>query len=149
MRKTLTVIAALAIALSLVACKGGNKGIKLGEKHEVGDDASFSIHAADQKSNGKAVKIPEAYLKEKGYMVIHAYAGGTPGEVIGVSELLQAGEAENIRVKLEKKLSTSANVWPMLHTENNNNSTYDGVAVDLPAKVNNAVVTVKIRVTLR
>ena len=36
------------------------------------------------------------YLKEKGYLVIHADQGGTPGEQLGVSELLEPGETKNV-----------------------------------------------------
>ena len=52
-------------------------------------------------------------------------------------------------MKLDKPLKETANVFPMLHTENNGNTSYDGVTVDLPAKVNEAVVTIAIKVTVR
>jgi hypothetical protein len=146
---------AACVALASSAC-GGGKGVKLGEKHEVGDKASFSLTAADQTSNGKSVKVPEAYLKgSKGYVAIHADANGSPGPVLGVSDQLPAGETEDIHVKLKSPLKASTNVWPMLHLETNNNSTYDfpgpaeGPQLDGPAKVNNAVVVIKIHVKVR
>jgi hypothetical protein len=149
MRTVLKWVLVVATCAALAACNKSGKGIKLGNEHVIGDDATFSIHAADQSGGGKAVKIPEVYLKEKGYLVIHADEGGAPGEQLGVSELLDAGETKNVRVKLDKPLKATAKVFPMLHTENNGNTTYDGVTVDLPAKANNQVVTIAITVTVR
>ena len=149
MRKALVIFTAALMCTALAACGGGDKGIKLGTKHKVGDDASYSVEGADQTSNGKAVKVPEAYFKDKGYIAIHADAGGAPGPVIGVSELIPAGEAENVRIKLTKPLKDSADVWPMIHLEDNGNSTYDFPNGDAPAKVGEKVVVVKVNVTVR
>ena len=149
MGKKLTMFTAAFTCAALVACGSGNKGIKLGAKHKVGDDATYSIEGADQTSNGKAIKVPEAYLKEKGYIAIHSDQGGAPGPVIGVSDLLPAGEAKNVRIKLTKPLTASAAVWPMIHIEDNGNTTYDFPAGDNPAKANDQVVVVMVDVTLR
>ena len=149
MRKALGMVTTALVCTALVACGGGNKGIKLGDKHKVGDDATYSIEGADQTSNGKAVKVPEAYLKEKGYIAIHSDQGGAPGPVIGVSDLLPAGEAQDVRIKLTKPLKASAAIWPMVHVEDNGNTTYDFPNGDAPAKANDTVVVVKVDVTVR
>ncbi|MBA3653928.1 MAG: hypothetical protein H0W70_07010 [Actinobacteria bacterium] len=149
MRKTLATFVAVAACLSLAACKSGDKGIKLGTKRNVGDDASYSIHAADQEGKGKAIKLPRVYLKEKGYVAVHADAGGAPGPVLGVSDLLEAGDHKKVRIKLEKPLTSAADVWPMIHVEDNNNSTYDFPNGDAPAKIGEQVAQVKMHVTLR
>jgi hypothetical protein len=149
MRKPFIMLLAAVLAVALVACGGGKKGIKLGTEHKMGDEATYSLVAADQTSNGKAVKIPEAYLKAKGYIAIHADAGGAPGPVLGASDLLDAGEVKNVRVKLKTPIDKSADVWPMIHIEDNGNTTYDFPNGDAPATVGGQVVMVKVRVTLR
>jgi hypothetical protein len=94
--------------------------------------------------------VPEAYLKAKGYIAIHSDQGGSPGPVLGVSGLLNAGELKDVRVKLTKPLTKSANVWPMIHLEDNGNTTYDFPNGDAPAPLaGGGVVTVKIRITVR
>ena len=150
MRRVLVTFTAGLLCVVMVACGNGSKGIKIGTKHKVGDDATYAIEGADQTSNGKAVKVPEVYLKDKGYIAIHSDANGAPGPVIGVSELLSGGEQKNIRIKLTKKLDSSADVWPMVHLEDNGNTTYDFPNGDAPAKApNGQVVVVKVHVTLR
>lgn len=149
MRKKLTMLTAVLACTALVACGSGDKGIKLGATHKVGDDATYSIQGADQTSNGKALKVPDAYLKDRGYIAIHSDAGGAPGPVIGVSDMLPAGEAKNVRIKLTKPLAATAAVWPMVHLEDNGNTTYDFPNGDAPAKVNDKVVVVKVNVTVR
>ena len=147
MRKFIAILAVLVFAAT--ACKKG-KGIDMGDEVDtVGDDASYSIHAANQTSNGKTVKVPEIYLKDKGYLTIHADANGAPGPVLGVTEILSAGEHEDVKVKLTKPLTETADVWPMIHVEDNNNSTYDFPNGDQPAQVDGNVVVVKINVKVR
>ena len=147
MRKLLAVLVVLVLAAT--ACKKG-KGIDMGDAVDtVGDDASYSIHAANQTSNGKTVMVPEIYLKDKGYLTIHADANGAPGPVLGVTGILSAGEHEDVKVKLDKPLSETADVWPMIHVEDNNNTTYDFPNGDQPAKVDDKVIVVKINVEVR
>jgi predicted component of type VI protein secretion system len=149
MQRGFTAAAAVVLCLTMAGCKSGDKGIKLGTEHKVGDAATYSLTAADQSGKGKAVKIPLVNSTDKGFVVIHADGGGNPGEVIGHSELLSPGETKNVRVKLDKKLTASGKVWPMLYSDTNGNGTFDASGGDQPAKVNNAVVTIAIDVTLR
>ena len=147
MRKMLRIIVTLA---ALAACGKGGKGIDLGaEVDAVGNDAEYSLHAANQTGNGKAIKTPEVYCKDKCWLTIHADDNGKPGAVLGVSEQLGAGEHENVRVKLDKPLKETADVHPMVHLEDNNNTTYDFPNGDQPAQVDGKVVVVKINVKVR
>jgi hypothetical protein len=148
MRKVLVLLIAVA---ALASCGKSGKGIKMGEAVDtVGNDASYSLHAANQTtSNGNAIKTPEVYCAAKCWLTIHADANGAPGPILGTSELLDAGENENVRVKLTKKLTETADVWPMVHLEDNNNTTYDFPKGDKPATVDDKVVVAKIHVTVR
>lgn len=86
------------------------------------------------KPGSMAVTIAESQQVDAGYMAIHeSSATGGPGAVIGVSGYLAAGSRhENLVVQLDRPLKDGETVWPMLHTENNGNQTYDGASVDLP-----------------
>jgi hypothetical protein len=149
MRKAFIATVAGIACIALAACGGGGKGIKVGDKHKIGDDATYSLEAADQTSGGKTIKVPEVYLKDKAYIAIHADKDGAPGPVIGVSELLSAGEQKNVKIKLTTPLKDTAKVWPMIHVEDNNNSTYDFPNGDQPAQVDGKVVVVKINIKVR
>ena len=147
MRKILPVLIAV---VALASCGKSGKGIKMGDEVPVvGNDASYSLHAANQTGNGKAIKTPEVYCQAKCWLTIHADANGAPGPILGTSELLDAGESENVRVKLTKKIDKDADVWPMVHLEDNNNTTYDFPNGDQPAQVDGKVVVAKIKVTVR
>src|SRR3954451_17512176 len=144
-------LAAALVGLSLVAAAcSSDKGVKLGAKHTMGSTASFELIAADQTSSGKTLKVPEADLKDtKGYVAIHADANGAPGPVLGVSDLLPAGQNKNIRIKFNKQLTTSQDVWPMVHVEDNNDGKYDFPPNDVPAKFNGQVVVIKVHLDIR
>lgn len=114
-----------------------------------GDPGSFYLVAKDQESNGTTVAIDRAVFKDtKGWVAIHANAGGAPGPVLGVSELLPAGETANLKVTLTKPLTKNATVYPMLHLEDNNNSTYDFPNGDAPAKAGQKVVVIPVKMEI-
>ena len=147
MRKLLVVLVAV---LAVASCGKSGKGIKMGDDVPVvGNGATYSLHAANQTGNGKAIKTPEVYCQDKCWLTIHADANGAPGPVLGTSEQLGAGEHENVRVKLDKPLKESAAVWPMVHLEDNNNTTYDFPNGDQPAQVDGKVVVAKINARVR
>ena len=143
----------LCVTLAAGACKSG-KGVKVGTKHSIGDKSSFFLEAADETTSGKTIQIPDVVLKDsKGYVAIHADANGSPGPVIGVSDQLPSGETQDVHIKLTKRLTSSADVWPMVHLETNNNSTYDfgnDPTQDGPAKTSSGgVVTIKVHIKVR
>ena len=114
-----------------------------------GDKSSFYLAASSQSSDGKTIKVDEAVFQGSGWVAIHSDAGGAPGPVIGVSKMVAAGTTNNIEITLDKPLTASAKVWPMLHLEDNNNTTYDFPNGDAPAKVGADVVVVPIDITVR
>jgi len=114
-----------------------------------GDKSSFYLAATPQSGDGKTVKVDTAtFTGTKGWVAIHSDAGGAPGPVIGVSKLLDAGTASDIVINLDKPLTATAKVFPMLHLEDNNNTTYDFPNGDAPAKVGADVVVLPIEITV-
>lgn len=81
-----------------------------------------------------AVKIDESQQVDPGYVAIHeSSATGGPGPVIGVTAYIAGGtDSKAIMAPLTRPLKDGETVWPMLHTENNGNHTYDGASIDLP-----------------
>ena len=91
-----------------------------------GDKASFYLEASPQSSDGKTLKIDQAICTgTKGWVAIHSGQPAAARPVIGVSKLLTPGTAFGITITLDKPLTASAKVFPMLHLEDNNNTTYD------------------------
>lgn len=114
-----------------------------------GDKGSFYVSAADQDGDGKTVTVEEVVLTgSKGFIAVHSDAGGAPGPVIGVSNLLEAGTTDDISITLTEPLTASASVFPMLHLDDNGNGTYEFPKADQPAKVGADVVMVKIAVSV-
>jgi plastocyanin len=82
----------------------------------------------------KQIIIPRSTQGRAGYIAIHeSSATGAPGAVIGITSYQPAGAVyTNLAVGLDRPLKAGEVLWPMLHTEDNGNTTYDGAAVDLP-----------------
>ena len=89
----------------------------------------------DQDVAGKSqIVIPRSTQGRAGYIVIHeSSTAGAPGPVIGSTSYQPAGTVyTNLAVGLDRPAKAGEILWPMLHTEDNGNTTYDGAAVDLP-----------------
>lgn len=68
-----------------------------------------------------------------GFIAIDADEGGSPGAVLGRSDLLPEGESTNVTVTLDTALTASATVWPMAHIDGNGNGIYEFPGADGPA----------------
>lgn len=79
----------------------------------------------DQSGDGTTVVVASVTLPSDGFIAVHADGGGSPGPVIGHSELLAAGESTEVEVVLDEPLTADATVFPMAHIDTNGNGTYD------------------------
>lgn len=79
----------------------------------------------DQTGDGTTVTVAAVTLPAAGFMAVHADADGSPGPVIGHSDLLEEGESTDVTVTFDEPLSASATVWPMAHIDTNANGSYD------------------------
>ncbi len=70
--------------------------------------------------------------------MIHADNGGSPGPILGWSDLLPAGASTDVVVTLNTAITADATVWPMAHVDANSNGIYEfmppDVTTDVPAK---------------
>jgi len=97
-----------------------------------------SIDAADQTGDGTTVTVASIDLPSDGFIVIHADNGGSPGPILGWSDLLPAGASTDVVVTLNTAITADATVWPMAHVDANSNGIYEfmppDVTTDVPAK---------------
>lgn len=111
------------------------------------------IVAEDQTSDGSTVVVAEVELPTAGYVVVHADADGSPGPVIGHSDLLQAGVSTDVTVTLDQPLTATATVFPMAHVDADGDGVYEFAppdeTTDVPATTaDGEVAVVGIEVTV-
>ena len=92
--------------------------------------APSALTLADQDGDGTTVTIDGAELPASGFIAIHGDGGGSPGPVIGVSDLLPAGSASGVVVTLDDPLTETGTVFPMVHIDTNTNGIYEFGAVE-------------------
>lgn len=91
--------------------------------------SSISFDAQD--SDGTTVVIASIDLPAPGFIAVHGDGGGSPGPVIGNSELLPAGTSTNVVVALDQPLTADATVFPMVHIDMNSNGVYEFAPPDV------------------
>jgi len=84
-----------------------------------------SLTADDQESDGTTIVIASVSLPAPGFVAVHGDAEGSPGPVVGHSELLPAGESTDVTVTLDEPLTESGTLWPMVHIDINDNGEYE------------------------
>lgn len=96
-----------------------------------------SISASDQRGDGATVTVDAVELPTDGFVVIHADFDGAPGSILGWSDLLPAGESNDVIVTLNESVGASGNVFAMAHVDANGNGEYEfippDVTIDVPA----------------
>jgi len=78
-----------------------------------------------QEGDGTTVSVASATLPVPGYVVIHGDGGGSPGAVIGHSDLLPAGVNNGVVVTLDQPITESATVFPMVHIDADGDGVYE------------------------
>ncbi len=95
-----------------------------------------ALEAQDQSSDGTTIVIAKVDLPSNGFIAVHADSEGSPGPVIGVSDLLEAGENTDVTITFDEALAASAIVWPMVHIDIDGDGAYTFMppdnAVDVP-----------------
>lgn len=101
---------------------------------EPGDEAPPMAPAAltltDQTGDGARVLIDGVELPSAGFIAVHGDGGGSPGPVIGVSDLLSAGSSSDVVVVLDEPLTASGTVFPMVHIDTDGNGVYEFGAIE-------------------
>ncbi len=119
-----------------------------------------AIVADDQESDGTSMVVASVSLPASGFVAVHGDGGGSPGAVIGHSDLLPAGESADVTVTFDEPLAASGVVFPMVHIDVDGDGVYEfeppdettdgpGVTADGAVAVVPATITVVAAVGLR
>lgn len=68
-------------------------------------------------SKGESIIVDYVLLENKGFVGIHGQIDGKPGEVVGVSDLLETGETENVNVTLKREIEEGEILFAILHKD--------------------------------
>ena len=123
--RTLVLPVAL-VALGLAGCSSLPFGL--------GDAPEPALRVVSQpKGDGGTARMASFTLGEPGYVVVRADANGRPGQVIGRTELLEAGAYQNVEVQIDPSRA-GERVHPMLHVDDGD-GTFEFPGDDGPALV--------------
>jgi len=133
-------IAAMFVGVGLVAaaCSSGTdtQATTTSEAMETPATSPAAVTIEDQTSDGTSIVVGSVELPSAGFVVVHADNGGSPGALIGRSELLPAGTSDDVTVTLDTALEDTSIVWPMVHIDMDGDGEYTFAppdnAVDVP-----------------
>lgn len=89
-----------------------------------------ALTLSDQEGDGSSVTVDAVDLPAAGFIAVHGDGGGSPGPVIGVSDLLPAGTTTDVTVGLDEPLTATGTVYPMVHIDTDSNGIYEFGSVD-------------------
>ena len=111
----------LAAALALSACAYESAGTTT--TTTVADDetppptAPAEIVVSDQMIEGSSLVVDSVSLPAPGFVVVRMDAGGSPGEVVGISELLTTGSIAQVPIPFFVPLVEEATVHVTVHID--------------------------------
>lgn len=111
-------------------------------------DGSIELRGTDQESNGEAVIVQKVVLADSGYVAIYEERNGAPGQILGVSPLLDSGEHLDVLINLDEALTEPTGVFAMLHDERNGNAQLDFPGSDEPIEEDGRIITVLVQVSI-
>jgi hypothetical protein len=101
--------------------------------------APASVEVAEQTSDGRSLVVGSVDLPSSGFVVIQSDEDGEPGAILGVSDLLPAGESSDVEVELDPWLSSTEAIWAVVWVDRDRDGvatieaedTLDGVALTI------------------
>jgi len=83
-----------------------------------------SVAVDDQTSDGTTIVVASVDLPSAGFVAVHADNDGSPGPVIGRSDLLPAGTTDDVTITLDTALEGTSTVFPMVHIDMDGDGEY-------------------------
>lgn len=111
---------------------------------EVTEVTKSAISASKHTPASTAV-VDSVTLEKPGFVAINDDQNGQPGQILGVSQLLQAGTYENVTITLSRKTVSGENLFAMAHIDNGDGTF--GELNDEPAKEDDTVVMAQFQVS--
>ena len=111
----------LAAALALAGCSYESSGTTTTTTIAAGEEppptGPADIVVSDQMIEGSSLVVDSVSLPAPGFVVVRLDAGGSPGEVIGISELLTTGVIAQVPIPFFVPLAEEATVHLTIHID--------------------------------
>lgn len=115
---------------------GTDTSVKQKQPISPGDTSSLKMVVGRNAINineqrvGTWATVSFVLVEKKGYVIVRELENGRPGDIIGISALISAGESSRIVVALSKALEDSGTYAAILY-EDDGNEVFDSVS-DMP-----------------
>ena len=130
-----TALAVVAVALVAAACSS-TEDTTTTVAAQAPPTGPSSVTFEDQDSDGTSIVVAAVTLPADGFIAVHADNNGSPGAVIGHSDLLSAGDSTDVTVTLDEPITESTTLWPMAHIDIDRDGQYTfeppDNAIDVP-----------------
>lgn len=145
------------VALVTAACSYESSGTTTTTTLPVEDRPALtspgSLTVSDQRSEGSSLIVDSVALPAPGWVVLRADSGGSPGELIGISDRLPAGFITGVTVPLLIPLAEDATLHLALHIDVDDDGSFvyeppDGFVDGIATTAEGDPVTAVVRVTL-
>ncbi|WP_317065574.1 DUF7282 domain-containing protein [Methanoculleus caldifontis] len=109
------------------------------------ENVTPSVNVSDQPIENDTVIVERAVMNQTGWADIHADLNGTPGPIIGYSQITE-GVNENVTVEIETENATPV-LYAMLHIDAGEQGVHEFPGPDVPVLVNGTPVQQAFNVT--
>ena len=82
---------------------------------------------------GNVVVASQIHIASPGFVVIHEDKNGLPGAILGSSPILQAGDSQQVTIKLSRAVRDGERLHAMLHNDTDASGTF-GAPPDAPVR---------------
>ena len=107
---------------------------------ELGDGENNWIRTEGTKHDGDTLVFPAALIDGNGWLVLHPFRDGKPvGDVVAGYAPLADGESQDIAVAVEPPPASGDRFIVMLHSDANDNGSFDFVFINEREVVDRAV----------
>ena len=151
-RSTVRLVVGLAVAslMAASACSADASDGRFGDPLEAGStDGGTYLRVRAQVPDGDVLVVDEVgFADGGGYVAVYADGGGSPGELLGVTPMLE-GTQTDVEIDLDGLPGADAtSVYVMLHLEDNDTSSFDHPVADAPVQGVRGIVALAIPITL-
>lgn len=78
-----------------------------------------------QTSDGATIVVASVTLPAAGFIAVHGNADGSPGPVVGHSDLLPEGTSADVSITLDEPLTQTDLLFPMAHIDIDRDGVYE------------------------
>jgi len=114
---SLLLVSALALAACGYESAGTTTTTTLADDEAPPSTGPADIVASDQMIEGSSLVVDSVSLPSPGFVVVRMDAGGSPGQVIGISELLTTGVISGVPIPFFVPLAEEATVHLTIHID--------------------------------